>query len=54
MKDKLGGNFMTKMCWIKAKSFSYIIHDCSQDKKAKRTKKYVKKNNLNLKIIKTI
>ena len=46
MKDKLGGKFMTKMCWIKAKSFSYIIHDCSQDKKAKRTKKYVKKKQL--------
>ena len=37
-----------------AKSYSYVIDDCSEDKKAKRTKKCVKKENLNLKIIKTI
>ena len=38
--------------WIK--SNSYLIDDVSGDKTAKRTKKYVIKENLNLKIIKTV
>ena len=29
-----------------AKSYSYVIDDCSEDKKAKRTKKCVKKEKL--------
>ena len=54
MKDELGGKIMTKFVWLKAKTYSYLIDDESEDKKSKKHKKSVaQKENLNLKIINT-
>ena len=39
MKDKLGGNIITK--FIGLKTYSYLIDDASEDKKAKGRKKCV-------------
>ena len=41
MKDELGGKSMTKFVGLKGKTYSYLIDDCSIDKKAKDTKKGV-------------
>ena len=55
MKDKLGRKIMAKFVGVRAKSFSYLIEDSSEDKKAKGTKMCViKKKKLSLKIIKTV
>ena len=57
MKDKLGPKIMTKFFGLTEKTYrySYLIDDGSEDKKAKVTKRCViKKNSLNLKIIKTL
>ena len=50
MKDKLGGKIMTKFDGLKAKTYSYLIDEGSEDKKSKQHSK----ENLNLKIIKTV
>ena len=39
MKDKLGGKIMTKFVGLRAKSYSYLIDDFSENKKAKGTRK---------------
>ena len=44
MKDKLGGNIMTKFVGLRAKTYDYLIDDGSKDKKAKGTNKSVIKN----------
>ena len=54
MKDELDGKIMTKFIGIRAKTYSYLIDDDNEDKKAKGTKKCVIKKNLKLKIIKTV
>ena len=54
MKDKLGRKIMAKFVGLRAKSFSYLIEDSSEDKKAKGTKMCVIKKKLSLKIIKTV
>ena len=46
MKDELGGRIVIKFVGLKAKTYSYLIDDGSEDKIAKDTK--------NLKIIKTV
>ena len=38
MKDELGGKIMTKFSVLRAKTYSYLIDDGSEDKKAKGTK----------------
>ena len=48
MKDELGLKIMTKFVGLRAKAYSYLIDDDSEDEKAKGTKKYI----INLKIIK--
>ena len=39
MKDDLDGKIMIKFIELKAKFYSYIIDDCSADKKGQRHKK---------------
>ena len=46
MKDELGGQIMTKFVGLGAKTYSYVIDGDSKDKKAKGTKKCVKKRKL--------
>ena len=41
MKDELGGKIMTKFVGLRAKTYSYLIDDGNEDKKAKGTKKSV-------------
>ena len=54
MKDELGEKIMTKFVGLRAKTFSYLMADGSEDKKAKCTKSMSYKENLTLKIIKTL
>ena len=46
MKDELGGTIMTKFVGLRAKTYSCLIDDGSEDKKAKGTKKCVIKRKL--------
>ena len=46
MKDELGGKIMTKFVGLRAKAYSYLIDDGSEDKKAKGAKKCVIKRKL--------
>ena len=46
MKDELGGKIMTKFVGLRAETYSYLIDDGSEDKKAKGTKKCVIKRKL--------
>ena len=46
MKYELGGKIMTKFVGLRAKSYSYLIDDGSEDKKAKSTKTCVIKRKL--------
>ena len=41
MKDELGGKIITKFFELKAKTYSYLIDNIYEDKKAKSTKKCV-------------
>ena len=41
MKDNLGKKLMIKLVGLRAKTFSYLIDDGSEDEKAKGTRKYV-------------
>ena len=45
MKDGLGGKIITKFVELRAKTYSYLIDDGSEDKKVKSTKKCDKKKN---------
>ena len=46
MKDELGRKIMTKFVGLRAKTYSYLTDDGSEDKKAKDTKKCVIKRKL--------
>ena len=46
MKDELGGKTMIKFDGLRAKTYSYLIDDGSEDKKAKDTGKCVIKRKL--------
>ena len=51
MKDELGGEIITKFVGLRAKTYSYLIDDRSEDKKAKEKYKYcLQANKLNNKI----
>ena len=39
VKDGLGGKIMTELVGLRAKTYSYLLDDGSEDKKAKGTKK---------------
>ena len=41
MKDELGGKIMTKFVELRAKTYSYLTDDDSEDKKAKGTENCV-------------
>ena len=41
MKDELDGKIMVKFDGLRAKTDSYLIHNGSEDKKGKNTKKRV-------------
>ena len=46
MKDELGGKIITKVVGLIAKTYSYLIDDGSEDKKANNTKKCIIKRKL--------
>ena len=46
MKNKLVGKIMTKFVRLRAKTYSYLIDDISEDKRAKSTKNSVIKRKL--------
>ena len=54
MKDEIGGKVMTAFVGLRAKTYSCLIDDSSEDKKAKNTKSLPLKENLNFRIIKTV
>ena len=55
MKDELGRKIITKLVGLRAKTYSYLIDDSNEDKKNKKAQKSVSwKENLNLKILKTV
>ena len=41
MKDELGGKIIMEFVTLRPKTYSYLINDCKEDKKAKGTKKCV-------------
>ena len=41
MKDELGGKIITEFVTLRPKTYSYLMDDCKEDKKAKGTKKCV-------------
>ena len=46
IKDELGGKIMKEFVAVRAKTYSYLMHDDSEQKKAKRKKKCVIKRRL--------
>ena len=48
MKDELGGKIMREFVRLRAKTYSYLIDDGSEDKKAKNRKKCVIKRKLRI------
>ena len=46
MNDELGGNIITEFVAIRPKTYSYLMDDGRNDKKAKRTNKCVIKRRL--------
>ena len=54
VKNELSGKIMRTIVGLVVKSYSCLISDGSEDKKAKGTKNVSLKENLNLKIIKDV
>ena len=46
MKDESGGKIMTKIVGLRAKTYSYLIDDSTEDKNVKGTKKCAIKRKL--------
>ena len=49
MKDELSGKDMPKFVGLRAKTYSYLIDDGSEDKKTKSAKRVSSKEKLNFK-----
>ena len=45
-KDELGGKIMKELCTLRAKTYTYLMDDDSEKKKAKGIKKYIIKRRL--------
>ena len=54
MKDELGGKIMAKFVGLKAKTYSYLIDDGDENKKAKGKNSVSSKENLNLIVFKQL
>ena len=54
IKDELGGSIMTKFVGLKANTYSYLIDDSSEDKRAEGKKSVSQKEKLNFEIIKPV
>ena len=54
MKDKLGGEVITKSVGLRAKTYDYLTSDGGEDKKAKTQKVYQKKKSWIWKLKKTV
>ena len=54
MKDELGEKIMIKFVGLKVKTYIYLIDNDMMRKKQKARKSVSSKENLNLKIIKTV
>ena len=54
MKDELGGKVVPKFVGLRVKTYSYLIEDGGEDKKAKDTQNVCHRRNLGLNIIKTV
>ena len=52
MQDEVGVKIMKKFVGLKAKTYSSLIDDGSEDEKAKRTKKCFTKRNLKFENVK--
>ena len=52
IEDQLHGEIMTKFVGLRAKTYSYLIDDGSKERKAKRTKKCVRKRKNKFEIMK--
>ena len=46
IKDQLGRKIITEFVTLRPKTYSYLINDCKEDKKAKGIKKCVKKQKI--------
>ena len=46
MKDELGGKIMAKFVGLRSKTYSYLVDESSENKKANVTKKCIKKRKL--------
>ena len=54
MKDELDGKIITNFAGLRSKTYSYLINDGSEDKKAKGRKKYVIERKLKFQIIEAV
>ena len=54
INDELGEQIMTEFVGLRAKTYIYLIHDCSEDEKSKSTKKFVIKIKLTFQDYKTV
>ena len=54
MKDRLSRKIMKKFVGLWGKTYSYLISDNSDGKKAKDTNKCVIKKSLNVQVLKTV